>query len=343
MSTPTATTATAAATPGATTAGLVAVEDVLRQHLGTQPVRLVLVAMSRDDNPKAVVVAAPPGARTPTLAVKAALTPGAAESVRAEAAALTRLAELDPGLVGGTVPRPVALHDNAAGTFLVTTVSPGRPLSVDYHRWHHAGRRRDVRADFDAAAGWLTRLHAVGVPSAPEPDTGGLLQARWADEELGGAAADVCRVARERVGELDTSHVAHGDFWFGNVLRTGRRVSGVVDWEHTTFGSSPLWDRVRFALAYTLYLDRHSAPGAPVHGHAGLRAGAWGEPVRHLLRGEGWYAELVSAFIASEPGGHHRAVPWREALMVGLAQVAAGSDEPDFARAHALLLTEVGS
>ncbi|MEW1952679.1 aminoglycoside phosphotransferase family protein [Terrabacter sp. NPDC080008] len=339
MSTPTSV-STSAGPPGAPV-DLVAVEGILRRHLGPQPARLALVAMSRDDNPKAVVVATPVGG-APALAVKAALTPGAAESVRAEAAALTRLAELDPGLVEGTVPRPIALHDTAAGTFLVTTVATGRPLSVDYHRWHHTGRRRDVRADFAAAAAWLSRLHALAVPSVPEPDTGRLLQARWAGEELGQAAADVCRGARERVGELDATHVAHGDFWFGNVLRTGRRVSGVVDWEHTVFGSSPLWDRVRFALAYTLYLDRHTAGGAPVHGHAGLRAVAWGDPVRHLLRGQGWYADLVSAFIAPGAERELRAVPWRAALLVGLAQVAAGSDEPEFARAHALLLTEVG-
>ena len=100
---------------------------------------------------------------------------------------------------------------------------------------------------------------------------------------------------------------------------------------------------MRFALAYTLYLDRHTRAGAPVHGHAGLRAGAWGEPVRHLLRGEGWYADRVAAFITSGPGRELPTTTWRDALLVGLGQVAATSDEPDFARAHALLLAEVGS
>jgi hypothetical protein len=321
---------------------LVAVEAVLQQHLGARPLRLAVVAMSRDDNPKAVVMATQPGARTPVLAVKVALTPGAASSVRAEAAALERLAELDPGLVGGTVPRAVALHDTPTGTMLVTTVSHGRPVSVDYHRWHHTGRRRAVEADFDAAAAWLAELHGVAVPPASESDCGALLSSRWPDG-LGDAAAQVCRDSRERLGELDTAHVTHGDFWCGNILRSGRRVTGVVDWEHTRFGSAPLWDRVRFALAYTLYLDRHTRVGAPVHGHAGLRAGAWGEPVRHLLRGEGWYADRVAAFVTSGPGRELPTATWRDALLVGLGQAAATSDEPDFARAHALLLAEVGS
>ena len=106
--------------------------------------------------------------------------------MRAEAAALERLAELDPGLVGGTVPRAVALHDTTTGTMLVTTVSHGRPLSVDYHRWHHTGRRRSVEADFDAAAAWLSELHGVAVPPESEPDCGALLLEPLARRRPGG-------------------------------------------------------------------------------------------------------------------------------------------------------------
>jgi aminoglycoside phosphotransferase (APT) family kinase protein len=322
---------------------LVTVEDVLRQHLGARAVRLAVVAMSRDDNPKAVVMATESGSTSPVLAVKVALTAGAAESVRAEAAALQGLAALDPGLVGGTVPRVVALHDGTAGTLLVTTVSHGRPLSVDYHQWHHTASRRRVEADFEAAAAWLRELHPVEVPPAPEPDWAALLRGRWPDDGLGEEASRVCRVARDRLGELDAGHVTHGDFWCGNILRSGRRVTGVVDWEHTRFGSDPLWDRVRFALAYTLYLDRHTRAGAPVHGHAGLRAGAWGEPLRFLLRGQGWYADLVAAFLTPGLGSGAAGATWRDALVVGLGQVATTADQPEFARAHALLLAEVGS
>lgn len=332
---------------------LIAVDQVLREHLPPGPVRLAVVAMSRDDNPKAVVMATPHGQDGPALAVKVALTRGAAESVRAEAVALERLAGLDPTLLGGTVPRRIALYDNAAGTFLVTTVSSGRPLAVDYHRWHHTSRRGTVEADFRAADAWLTRLGGIAVQAAAEP--GGPrepgcadeLEARWADDELAGAAAQVCRRARERIGELDAAHLAHGDFWCGNILRSSGQVSGVVDWEHTRFGSSPVWDRVRFALAYTLYLDRHTRPGTRVHGHPGLTAGTWGEPVRYLLQGRGWYPECVGAFIASTAAGQTPQTPlsgtWRDAVLVGLGQVAAGSDQEDFARAHLGLLAELGS
>ena len=323
---------------------LVAVDQVLREHLPPGRVRLAVVAMSKDDNPKAVVMATPAGEDVPTLAVKVALTPGAAVSVRAEAAALERLAVLDPTLLGGTVPRRVALHDTTVGTFLVTTVSPGRPLAVDYHRWHHTGRRDRVEADFRAADVWLAGLGGIAVPATAEASCADELEARWPGDAIGAAAAQVCRRARERLGELESAHVAHGDFWCGNILRSGTQVSGVVDWEHTRFGTSPLWDRVRFALAYTLYLDRHTKRGATVHGHAGLTAGAWGEPVRYLLQGRGWYTECVGAFIATTAAGDQPLHgTWRDAVLVGLGQVAGGSDQADFARAHARLLAEVGS
>jgi len=327
----------------ASAADLELVGDVLRQHLGPREVRLAVVAMSRDDNPKAVVVATPVGARVPALAVKVALTPAAAESVRTEAVGLERLRDLDPGLVDGTVPRLVAVHEASTCTLLVTTVAPGRPLSVDYHRWHHCARPRAVGADFDAASAWLTRLHPVLVPPAPEPDIGDALLARWPGEGVAEMAAEVCRRARDRLGDLDAAHVVHGDFWCGNILRSGPRVTGVVDWEHVRFGAAPLWDRVRFALAYTLYLDRHTAPGARVHGHGDLRAGAWGDPVRHLLAGGGWYAERVGEFITSALGPAPSTTTWRDALLVGLGDVAASSDQPEFARAHLRLLAEARS
>ena len=321
---------------------LALVDEVLRRHLGRGDLRLAVVAMSRDDNPKAVVVATPAGARTPVLAVKVGLTPGAAQSVRTEAAVLERMCELDPGLVSGTVPRLVALHETPPCTMLVTTVSRGRPLSVDYHRWHHSGRPRAVDADFALASAWLSRLHRLVVPPAPEPDVADGLTARWPDDVVAEAAAQACRRARERIGELDARHVSHGDFWCGNVLRSAGRVTGVVDWEHARLGSAPLWDRVRFALAYTLYLDRHTAPGARVHGHGTLRAGAWGDPVRHLLAGEGWYAARVGEFLAPALGPGHSTTAWRDALLVGIGQVAAGSDQSAFARDHVLLLAETG-
>ncbi|MDQ2755590.1 MAG: aminoglycoside phosphotransferase family protein [Actinomycetota bacterium] len=322
------------------------VREVLAAHLTPGPARLVVVAMSRDANPKAVVLAIPHGHDTPTVAAKVALTPTAADAVRTEAEALVRLVALDPGRVGGTVPRCLAVHDSPAATVLVTTVARGRPMTVGYHSWRHTGRRRLVAADFTAAAEWLARLHAIRVPAVPELALAERIAARWPNDDGGRRAAEVCLRAREEVGPLALGRVVHGDFWCGNLLGSKGIVTGVIDWEHTRFGGSGLWDRVRFALAYTLYLDRHTRPGTTVNGHPGLTAGTWGEPVRSLLQSPSWYADVVASFIegSSSTGERHPAPGWwRAALLVGLGEVAALSDHEGFAREHALLLSEVGS
>ncbi|MEP7331398.1 MAG: aminoglycoside phosphotransferase family protein [Terracoccus sp.] len=323
---------------------LTAVREVLAAHLPPGPTRLVVVAMSRDENPKAVVLAIPPGHGRPAVAAKVALTPTAADAVRAEAEALDRLAALDPGRVGGTVPRLIAIHDTPTATVLVTSVASGRPMTVGYHSWRHTARRQLVMADFTTAGEWLARLHSITVPAGPDRDLARRVAARWPNDDVAQRAAEVCRHAREQVGPLRSGGVTHGDFWCGNLLSSKGRISGVIDWEHARFGEAGLWDRVRFALAYTLYLDRHHRAGTPVLGHPGLMAGTWGEPVRHLLRSASWYSSVVASFIES-PSGQPNRTPgwWRSALLVGLGEIAALSDHDEFAREHAHLLAEVGS
>ncbi|MDN5766149.1 MAG: aminoglycoside phosphotransferase family protein [Humibacillus sp.] len=330
--------------PHAVALDLAGVREVLAMHLPVGPARLVVVAMSRDENPKAVVLAIPYGHDTPAVAAKVALTPTAAEAVRAEAAALNQLAALDPGRVGGTVPRCLGLHDTPAATVLVTTVAVGRPMTVGYHSWRHTGRQRLVTADFAAADQWLGRLSSITVPAGAESDLGERIAARWPHDDVAQLAAEACRRARRQVGPLRSGGVAHGDFWCGNLLSSKGAVSGVIDWEHARFGQPGLWDRVRFALAYTLYLDRHHRAGTPVLGHPGLTAGTWGEPVRHLLRSSGWYSGVVASFIGSSSGAPNGTPGWwRSALLVGLGEIAALSDHDEFAREHAHLLAEVGS
>lgn len=330
--------------PRAAALDLAVVREVLAVHLPDGPARLVVVAMSRDENPKAVVLAVPHGHDNPAVAAKVALTPAAADAVRAEAAALDRLAALDPGRVGGTVPRCLAVHDTPAATVLVTTVAAGRPMTVGYHSWRHTARRRLVTADFAAAEQWLRDLHSITVPSGPELDLADRIAARWPHDDVAQRAAEACRRARQQVGPLRSGGVTHGDFWCGNLLSSKGCITGVIDWEHARFGQPGLWDRVRFALAYTLYLDRHHRAGTPVLGHPGLTAGTWGEPVRHLLRSSSWYSDVVASFIGS-PSGEPTGTPtwWRSALLVGLGEIAALSDHDEFAREHAHLLAEVGS
>jgi hypothetical protein len=99
---------------------------------------------------------------------------------------------------------------------------------------------------------------------------------------------------------------------------------------------------VRFALMYALYLDRRTRAGRQVPGHAGLRAGPWGAALEFALDGAGWFPELFRRFLGD---GLSRlgAAPedWRDAALAGIAEVAALTDHPDFARHHLELFRRV--
>jgi hypothetical protein len=127
----------------------------------------------------------------------------------------------------------------------------------------------------------------------------------------------------------------HGDLWFGNVLLSAGAVSGVVDWEAGSRAGEPLRDLVRFAVMYALYLDRRTRAGREVAGHPGLRAGCWGAALEFALDGMGWFPELFRRFLQT---GLARlgASPecWRDATLAGIAEVAALTDDPPFARQH---------
>ncbi|MGO4598866.1 phosphotransferase family protein [Terrabacter sp. 2RAF25] len=327
----------------------------LREHVGPGPRRLLVVGLSRDDHPKATVLVFRPTDALPALALKVAMVPGAVPAVLAEAAALTAAAQLGPDLVGGTVPRVLDCRHAPDSAVLVTSVVPGVPMAVDYHRWRHTARPTTVRGDLDAAVSWLEQLARVPVPdratSAPtdrvptDPAAvAALVAARWpGDAEARTVEATVRGLSRELALPPGLPRtMVHGDFWCGNVLRTGGRVTGVVDWEHAQVAGDALRDVTRFVLAYLLYLDRHTDPGRPVSGHPGLVAGPWGEPVRFAASGAGWLSELVQAVVA----GHLRRTGrdpgrWREALGIAAAEVAAVADEPAFARRHLALAAEL--
>lgn len=321
-------------------------DAVLRDHLGPRRGRLVVLAMSKDENPKATIMAFPPSGRTPLLAVKVALTPGARAAVAAEAGALRQLAERDPTLVGGTVPRLLDARHDAAGAVIVTTAHEGVPMSIDYHRWRHTSSRAAVQDDFECAGTWLESLGSLAGSGLPPgqvqgPTTGRIAQAlvaRWPSDRSAHVLAEhVSSTVSELSAGCPTS-VVHGDFWCGNILRRDGVVAGVIDWEHATFADDPLRDRARFALSYALYLDRHTAPGRRVAGHRGLVAGPWGEGVRYAVSGSGWFPDLVRGFVSDglEATGRDPGL-WREVLLLGLAEIAATSDHGAFAHHHLAL------
>lgn len=318
------------------------VREIVHDHLPGRQTRSVVVAMSRDANPKATVMVFVDGAPSPLLALKVALTEGASRSVDAEARALRALAAVDPTMVHHTAPRCLELREAPLGAALVMTARTGVPMAIDYHRWRHNGQPLRVGRDFARADRWLRQLaRRTGPATAP---------LRWADGVLARFGSDsaveqVATATQSFEGELEQPHlcaVVHGDFWCGNILQTAGVVSGVVDWEHAVVGGDPVRDRVRFALSYSLYLDRHTPVGSPVHGHPGLRAGPWGAGIRYAVQGQGWYPELVAGFVGDglEATGRSRDL-WRSAMLTGLAEIAVRSDHDVFARQHLELLGEL--
>ncbi|MFM6849325.1 MAG: phosphotransferase family protein [Terrabacter sp.] len=335
----------------------------LLEHLGPGARRLVVVGLSRDEHPKATVLVFGPAGPRPCLVLKVAMVPGAVPAVLSEAAALTAVARVSPDLVGGTVPRVLGCHHDTESGVLVTSVVPGVPMSVDYHRWRHTARPGAVRDDLAAAVAWLEELGRIPLPdkdagparptnepidrSASPSDPAGVaarLRARWPDDDTAVAVGEGIRQLAPVLTLPAAEHrtMVHGDFWCGNLLRTGGRVTGVVDWEHAEVGGDALRDVTRLVLAYLLYLDRHTPPGGQVSGHAGLVAGSWGEPVRYALSGTGWLSRTVQDVVSAhlrrtgrDPGA------WRGALALAAAEAAAGADEPAFARRHLLLTAEL--
>ena len=134
----------------------------------------------------------------------------------------------------------------------------------------------------------------------------------------------------------------HGDYWFGNLLVDGGQVAGVVDWENGEQHGEPLRDVARFAVSYSLYLDRHVAPGARVPGHRALRASGWGAGLAYAVTGDGWYPDAVRQFCAlalKRLGADPACGP--DLLLAGIADVAATADNSEFALAHLDLLRDV--
>ena len=317
-------------------------EATLEQLMSRSGFHPVLLAGSRDPNAKLTLMLI--DGFGPAFAVKVATTPRSAEVVRAEGALLHELHSLGLGALGGTIPRPVGFVDADGLPALVTGGLTGTPLTVGYHEWRHTARRRRVRADFDAAGRWLSRLRRQ-TASEPSPVTFFSESLDRIEDRFGAQPVLRARLApfTELLAKQATARtVVHGDYWFGNVLLDAGVVSGVVDWEASTLSGEPLRDVARFAVSYSLYLDRHVRPGARLPGHPGVRVGTWGVGALHAINGRGWYPDTVQAFCRAaliELGADSGCA--RAVLLAGIAEVAATADHPDFARAHLELLARL--
>jgi len=308
----------------------------------------IVVGISKDPNAKIVVLLIPNGARLPAYVVKVPTTDLAAASVELEIRTLTALERVLPGWVGRQVPRVEAVVDFKGRPALVITALAGSPMTTRYHRWRHTARPRLVAADFEMAGNWLAALQAATAgrrgPVELPGQVADTLRARFAGDPRLEPALAIVSEAGGRLATTSAPRTAvHGDFWAGNILVDGDDLSGVVDWEAGSLSGEPIRDLVRFAITYALYLDRHALRGVRVPGHKALRAGAWGAGIDYALSGDGWFPELFQRFLQ---GGMARlgADPrfWREAVLVGISEVAALADHAEFARHHLQLLARFG-
>jgi len=196
------------------------VRDIVRDHLPGRQTRTVVIAMSRDANPKATVMVFVDGAPSPLLALKVGLTQGACRAVDAEARALRALAAVDPSMVHHTAPRCLELRDAPLGTALVMTARAGVPMAIDYHRWRHNSKPARVGRDFARADRWLCQLaRRSGPPAVPIRWADGI-RARFGSDAVAECAATATHSIEDRLERPDLGAVVHGDFWCGNILHT---------------------------------------------------------------------------------------------------------------------------
>lgn len=301
--------------------------------------RSLVVCASKNPNAKITILLVSPVSGRSVLAVKVPTTDVAARAVEAEGRMLVDLRRLMRRAME-TIPAVVDMVEFDGRPGIVTTAVQGTPMTTSYLRWRHTARPEGVAADFATIDGWLTALQqgTAGEPAPLDMDGGVVarLAARFSND--GRISHTLARLddihAGLRVNAVPRSAV-HGDLWFGNVLVSDGRASGVVDWEAGATCGEPVRDLVRFGLMYALFLDRRTRAGRRVAGHPGLRAGDWGAGVEYAVDGTGWFPELFRRFLRDSLA-RLGASPanWRDAALAGVAEVAAFADHEEFARLH---------
>jgi aminoglycoside phosphotransferase len=319
----------------------------LRTYIEASGLRSLVIGPSKDPNAKITVLLVSPEDGRSVLAVKAPTTDGAARAVEGEADLLVDLSKLELQELADTIPHVVDAVDFNGRSALVTNALHGAAMTTTYLRWRHTASAARVARDFEPVARWLGEFQrATATDAAPLELDGGVrsrLRVRFAgDEHLDD---DLGRLEElyERLRQQSVPRTAvHGDLWFGNILLDEGEITGVVDWECGAVSGEPVRDLVRFALMYSLYLDRRTKPGRAVAGHPGLHADRWGAGVEYALEGSGWYPELLRQFLGSGLArlGASPSV-WRDAFLAGIAEVAAFTDADEFASRHLELFRRV--
>jgi aminoglycoside phosphotransferase (APT) family kinase protein len=307
--------------------------------------RVVCLAMSKDPNAKVTILLFAPGEDRPRYAAKVPTTSAAAGKVRHEAMVLASLDRDRLGAISWTIPEVAEMVEHMGWPVLVTTALPGRVMLASYHQWRHTARPLSVKDDFEAAGRWLMEFQRE--PAMPDANlaemTDGVaaeLARRFGDDAFTTGDVEALVTIHDRLdGHQVGRGLVHGDFWPGNLLMSDGGVSGVIDWECSRPDGLLTRDLARFAIAYSLYLDRHTRSGRRVPGHAGLRAGTWGAGLEYAMKGSGWYPELMRQFMSE--GLQRLGVDPScadDVIRAEIACIAAEADDPEFAMSHLHLL-----
>jgi aminoglycoside phosphotransferase len=311
----------------------------LWEYVARTGLRSLVVCDSKNPNAKITVLLVSPATGRLVLAAKVPTTDAAARAVAAEAQVLLELEAIGRDM-SGAIPRIVEIVEFEGRSGIVTTAMDGVPMKTSYLRFRHTARPATVAADFGVVESWIAELQrrTAGRSAPLEMDAGvsTRLASRFSDRE--GVRDDLDRLA-EIYANLRRNSVprttVHGDLWIGNVLVSANRVSGVVDWEGAAISGEPVRDLARFGLMYALFLDRRTRAGRRVPGHPVLRSGDWGAGVAYAIDGTGWFPALFRRFL-QEGLARLGASPssWRDAVLAGIAEIAAFADADDFARRH---------
>lgn len=290
----------------------------------------------------------------PALVVKLARRPASEPALVCEHETLTRLWSARARGVTAELPRPLGLERVAGRLALISTVVPGTALTIGYYTPGHVRRPGLVARDFELAGSWLARFQretrsataVLGADAFEEWIRPTVERYRaevgWSGWESSLLSDRLPRLCQLLAGTAVPVVAVHGDYAPGNILLTGGRVTGVIDWELGRSAGLPFSDLFKFAVSYGSYLDRASptAGGTPA-GHPGWarardRWGAipgWtnGTGIMYALFGSGWFPDLVRSFLLD----HLRrlAVPPAALLLflpAFLAEQALALEHPDY-------------
>lgn len=239
------------------------------------------------------------GSRTPAAILKIGTNEQSQRRLRAEHAALERVA--GALTVAGRAPTPLGLFSTPTAVVLAQSGLPGVPLNVVLRRRLRLGARSS-RRDHAQVADWLTALRAHDTGRAATVDV----------ETVAGRLEDVLPAGLPRGREIMRRVTAvgrslgplrvplvpvHGDLVPSNCLVSGDGVN-VIDWEAALPEGEPLVEIVRFLNGYARRIPdgRRRIPARPAAFRRAFIEEGWLADVTHTT----WRRQLAELQLPAE-------------------------------------------